>query len=719
METPNPAEAPKEASNPAGIAWPCVCLLVVFFALPCLYADPVKITTSNLGAMKWGVKYTSNELTATGGSGTYLWSFEVPFFGVWGIADIDGEKYHNFGLALDGNRISGVPAIESLDPEYLTDEYFVKARINVKVVDAQDETNKEVKFFDVKISPKIDISFPPYDGYLQGYGGHVSSPWRPLTFYAFEGDGIYDWSETNTFTSSLTFPDGVQAGMPAGLKMSNDVIVDDIIGDFYVGILSGVPSEAGEWAVPFVVKDSSGARAIYFERVKIFSQLAMRDTMFFPDTVIGDPYPEVLCLPGGELNAGDVEWEAVNLPPGMTLNNNPDKITGKPEVSGPFPQKVTFTLIMTSQFAEDDPYSQDFSFWVTEPLEVTHDTGSLPDAIESEAYGPADVPTAFGGLAPYSWEVNVDTLPAGIELVTTEDGRQVLEGVPEEVFTTIDTYVVEFTAYDSSNPNALTASITLNLRVARPMVMLTGNLPLAIVGAPYNVEFIVAGGFAPYTWSFSDDIPVGLSYQFDESSGNWSLTGTPLPGTEGPYVVEIEVEDSSGVFYSLVEKRALIVAPASEGNTLRIETSSLPRAEEELPYTAPIQIVGGTQPYALTAQGLPSGLSIKQQEGSWLIAGTVSIGYASSDPYKIKLLAQDGAENLASQVLPLYVDPMEVPPIDENDSQGGFVPPAALVAGAAAACSMSRCGGWESIVPFIVLFVLGTRRGIKIYFSGK
>ncbi|MGA2050967.1 MAG: Ig domain-containing protein, partial [Terracidiphilus sp.] len=129
-------------------------------------------------------------------------------------------------------------------------------------------------------------------------------------------------------------------------------------------------------------------------------------------------------------------------------------------------------------------------------------------------------------------------------------------------------------------------------------------------------------GTTPYTYSASG-LPSGLSI----SSSTGAITGTPAQNSVGTVTVVATITDSTRpTAQTSIAKLSLTI----QASKLVITTASLSNATAGSSYSASIAASGGTTPYAFSASGLPSGLSINSSTGA--ITGTPaqnSVGTAS------------------------------------------------------------------------------------------
>jgi len=187
------------------------------------------------------------------------------------------------------------------------------------------------------------------------------------------------------------------SGLPDGLTCSTD------------GVISGTPTQSGDFSVTVTVTDSVAASSSKVLELKVHGPLELTTTEL-ADGETGRAYSATLAATGGKT---DYSWTASGLPPGLTCSTT-GLISGTPTQSGDF--SVTVTVTDSAAASQSKVL----------PLKVY----PAPEIITAELLGGkvGDVYTAAlavtGGKTPLSWTAT--GLPPGLTCST--DG--VISGTP-------------------------------------------------------------------------------------------------------------------------------------------------------------------------------------------------------------------------------------------------------------------------------------------------
>ncbi|HSU19014.1 MAG TPA: putative Ig domain-containing protein, partial [Acidobacteriaceae bacterium] len=230
--------------------------------------------------------------------------------------------------------------------------------------------------------------------------GAVGSPYT-ATLAATGGASPYTWSVK---TGSL----------PAGLSLSA------------AGVLSGMPTTAGNSTFTVQVKDSStpgqtqtaSLTLVVAAPVTTASPLATGSVVFGAGQV-GVGYTATLTASGG---TSPYAWwiSAGSLPAGLTLSSD-GVISGTPTAAG----TSNFTFSVHDSGSPQQTLSKNASITVT-PGNLAIVTSSLPSGTNGAPYNIALAAT--GGTPAYTWSVSSGKLPIGLTL----SSNGVISGAPTQ-----------------------------------------------------------------------------------------------------------------------------------------------------------------------------------------------------------------------------------------------------------------------------------------------
>jgi putative Ig domain-containing protein/malectin (di-glucose binding ER protein)/ASPM-SPD-2-Hydin domain-containing protein/Ig-like domain-containing protein len=177
----------------------------------------------------------------------------------------------------------------------------------------------------------------------------------------------------------------------------------------------------------------------------------------------------------------------------------------------------------------------------------------------------------------------------------------------------------------TSGSGSATPSITTKVETI-PMTGAGVPLTPSITTQPTS-QTVTAGQTATFSVTSSGAAP--LSYQ-------WRKNGTSISGaTSSSYTTPSETTSDGGAQFTVVvsnsagsvtSNAAILTVSATPGASLQITTSLLPNAQAGIQFQAPLNAIGGAQPYhwSIGSGTLPSGLSLNAVTG--LLSGTTSLG---------------------------------------------------------------------------------------------
>jgi large repetitive protein len=527
--------------------------------------------------------YPSTTMTATGGTGSYTWSWTAPILPP--------------GLAMStGGVISGTPTAAG-----------IYGSIAVKVTDSVGVS--VTRTYSITITGPLSITGPPS---LPSWDVGVAYPTTTLT--AGGGSGGYVWSSStlppglviNSGTGVITGTPTTAGPYPAVVLRvtdSNGVIATRsysmtvysalaytgpgtlpnwVAGTAYPaqnftvsggsgsntwsatglppglsvsagGVLSGTPSPTGVGtfnAINFSVSDGAGGGfAVGPFSMTIYSALGISTAGVPSAGVVGVPYNGSLSAVGG---SGTFSWSATGLPAGVTMSSG-GVLSGSPTTNSTYSVNFTLTDNGTGGVGSP-PASATVAFTIKTYQPLAWGTLPTPPSAWTAGftYPTQNFPTA-GGLPSISWSAT--GLPTGMSINT---GTGAISGVPTAVGAT----TVTVTAKDALNQTVTrTFSLTIN-----PALVLTGTLPNGALGVSYTggLTRTPGTGTGSVTWS-SSALPTGL-LAINASTG--AITGTPT--VTGSFPVTVTVTDAVGATASLL--RNIIIPPTptmlaiTEGN---------------------------------------------------------------------------------------------------------------------------------------------------------
>ena len=195
--------------------------------------------------------------------------------------------------------------------------------------------------------------------------------------------------------------------LPAGLTLTT-------------GTISGTPTTAGPYAFTIRAVDSTGGTALTVERA-YSGQVITSAITILPDSIsgllVGKAYSQTFTASGG---TAPYTWAIASgaLPAGLSLAPSTGIVSGTPTTAGAF----SFTLRATDAAAKIGTKTYGGAVG-TNVLTIT--PTKLPQLIVAASISVQF--TATGGTAPYAWDIQTGTLPAGLSL---NPGTGLISGTP-------------------------------------------------------------------------------------------------------------------------------------------------------------------------------------------------------------------------------------------------------------------------------------------------
>ncbi len=419
-------------------------------------------TTSPLPSGQQGVAYTAT-FTATGGSPGYTWSL------------VNGSTLPP-GLTLSASTgvLSGVPA---------TDGNF---SFTVRVTDS------------VGAQAILTVTLPIGQPLTILTGAQLPGAQRNVAY----AQAIQVSGGTVPYTFSVA-----PSALPPGITLNAST-----------GILSGVPSQSGSFTFPVTVRDGNNTE-VSRSFILVVSDDApalsiLSETL--PDGLRGNAYSAAVLVSGG-MSPLNFSLASGALPPGITGPTAAGVVSGTPTQAGAF----TFTIRVEDsegQFAQR-------AFTVNILGDLRFVTGSpLPGGTIGQAVNL--VLQADGGVAPYTFAVGSNPLPAGVTLAA----NGTLSGIPTAAFHG----GIAFRVTDAATPAESTERV-FQWRISSALVILTSELPSAVVGQSYSQAILADGGAPAYAYAIAGGtLPPGMLL-----SPGGNLTGSPTAPGVSTFAVRV------------------------------------------------------------------------------------------------------------------------------------------------------------------------------------
>lgn len=261
-----------------------------------------------------------------------------------------------------------------------------------------------------------------------------------------------------------------------------------------------------------------------------------------------------------------------------------DDAPAVPAVSGDYDLRI--------EVKDDSGRSAEKSFklYIDEPLVIT--TPSLKNGITGEAFN--QTLAATGGYGAYTWELFSGVLPPGLSL---NSASGILAGTPHSAF--YGTVIVA--VHDEYGRVKYKDFI---IEVSDPLEILTTAMPYARVNETYSELIRTNGGIAPFTFSFNDILPDGLSL----NTATGIISGTPTVGQTTNFSITV-TDSTSPVNQSDTQTLSIEV-----GSDLTIKSPAVfPDAKYNTAISPRVLVAsGGPSPYTwqLIEGYMPEGITL-------------------------------------------------------------------------------------------------------------
>jgi hypothetical protein len=531
----------------------------------------VTITAATLPTGYVGSVYSSTQLAATGGSGTYS---------TWALAS--GSSLPA-GLSLStAGAISGTPSGSAGTTNF-----------TVKVTDSA--SNTATASFSIAIVAGVSITSP-----TSLADGYPNTAYSPVTLAATGGSGSYtNWTVTS-------------GSAPAGMGLST------------AGVLSGTPTTAGNYSFVVKVTDSASNTATATFTLTVEATLSISTTSL-PSAATGNAYSQTLAATGG---SGGYSWSVSSSDPNtlptynLSLASN-GQITGNPSSTG----TANFTAVVTDSTGHTA--SQALSIAVSS---MTINTSTLTYGAVGTAY--SQTLTASGGAGGYTWTVTsgASNLAAlgltltsagvltsnGAALATTGNAAFTVQVKDSSNATATASYTVYVYAALTLTTTSLNAAVyNANYSAA-----------VAAVGGSGSYTWSVNSATIPTTGTATALTSGGGLTGSNSGDGNLLLAG--IPTSYGTITLVVQVTDPVTGF-NVSKTYTITVASLA----VSVDQNSVPQGMVNMPYTfGNVAISNGSGPFTVTYTNAPAGLagnSNNQLVGAPTSSGTTTVTVKVTD----------------------------------------------------------------------------------------
>jgi hypothetical protein len=611
----------------------------------------LSITTTTLPAGTVNSAYSTN-LTATGGTGTYLWSATT--LPAWLTLSTSGTLS---GTPPSAGPINFTATVKDSVNNTASQSFTLSVNGRLTITTATLPTATVGVFYSASLSASGGTGIYTWSATnlpswlaLTASGALIGAPPNPgpVSFTATVKDSANSTASQTLnlqvapadVTPSLTIVADLPSGA-VGSPYSGSLQADSATGSVAwqilsgslppglnlggSGAISGTPTTAGSF--PFSVQATAGsqisAQSAFTILIAPPPPISVATPAQLPAGIAQSTYQLKLAATGG---AGIYTWSIVNgsLPNGLSLAGD-GTLSGTPTSGG------TSTFTATVQDTAQDRATRQFTLLIAGPTgPAITSFNPLPDGIAGQPYSTRFA--AIGGQRPLFWAVPQGALPDGL---TFDSFSGILSGTPTQSGVAAFTLAVTDAAAASSN-----AGFTLHV-TAPGVFAITASLLPANPGAPYATTLTSTGGTGPIRWLLSAGLlPVGLSL-----SDTGMLAGTPA--APGIFPLTVQAFDSAGASATA----ALTLLVIQPGTPMLVLSGTLPDGLVSSPYSQPLPATGGQPPYtwSIADGNLPDGLTFDSSTGQ--IGGLPS----QSGVFTFSVQVADSAKATARQSYTLTV----------------------------------------------------------------
>ena len=413
------------------------------------------------------------------------------------------------------------------------------------------------------------------------------------------------------------------------------------------GVLSGTPTSATD--VFFSLTATDGVDTVTEGFGKTVRQVRFTSSRVLPNAVQGNFYTTTITATGGtgpytfSASGFPLPQNSTGLPAGLTLNASTGVISGTP-TGNPGVYEIEVQVVDTNNNGYSRPMTLDLLG--PTPLQpfIKPQFDLFVDCTIGE-FCDQTVVVDKGGVAPFSWSVS--GLPAGMSLrsgeaVTSRDtapGHAELFGNPG----TLGTFNVQLTVTDATGATS-TNTFPLTVSALGPD---EDNDDDADVGSPYQRNYRVIGGTAPYTVSL-----VGHSYPAGMTLNTLTVSGTPVE--DGLFLPVLSLADSAAHSFRGVD--FFFVNPGGDGSVTVSTPGDLGAALTGAAFSKQlVACCAGTITWSVIGGALPTGVTLSS---SGLLSGPPTVTGVAT--FLVRAVDAGNAANRSTRQFTLNVTPMAI-----------------------------------------------------------
>ncbi|QOY85277.1 Ig domain-containing protein [Paludibaculum fermentans] len=338
--------------------------------------------------------------------------------------------------------------------------------------------------------------------------------------------------------------------------------------DTATGTIAGKPTSVGLYTFGILLTDANHKQILRSYSLTVLNTVTLPGTVL-PDGTQNETYPGAQITTSGGVAPFTFGVAKGALPNGLNLATD-GSIAGTPLTSGDFSFDV--------QVTDGNGVSSVGTYSIRVFAVLTVSPNTLPDGLVLQDYT-AQLSVA-GGAPSYLFQVVSGSLPDGILFNAGS-----FYGAP----TKAGSFEFDIKVTDSRQRTTTKHfSITVG---GGPTINIQGVPPAAVVGVPYQAEFSTKGGRQPFRWSYTGNLPPGLS--MDAATG--AITG--IPGAPGIYTFTVRIDDADNLSSTGGFSITVTLAPIGPVIFTPIPTSASPGSQINVGLTL-------TNPYPVALNGV-------------------------------------------------------------------------------------------------------------------